>query len=101
MCLARSSPKQSSEFVWATFSNETGWSSRAIVFLTGLINPNYIFAGIDGAVHVAEEALNASRTVPYALFSTLIIGFVTSFTFVVAMAYSITSWDRVIETTTG
>jgi len=100
-CLARSSPKQSSDFVWTNFSNETGWSSTGIVFLTGMINPNYIFAGIDGAIHVAEEALNASRTVPYALLSTLVIGFVSSFVFAISMAYSITSWDAVLATTTG
>jgi len=100
-CLARSSPKQPSSFVWGTFNNETGWSSTGIVFLTGMINPNYIFAGIDGAIHVAEEALNAAKIVPYALLSTLIIGFVSSFTFGVGMAYSVRDWAEVLDTPTG
>lgn len=101
VCLARSSPKQSSEFVWKTFINETGWTSKGVVFLTGMINANYIYAGIDGAIHVAEECLAPARTVPYALLSTLSIGFISAFTFVIAMAYSITDWDQVLSTPTG
>lgn len=66
-----------------------------------MINPNYIFAGIDGAIHVAEECSNAAVAVPRALLSTLTIGFISAFTFVIAMAYSITSWDEVLTTPTG
>lgn len=101
VCLARSSPKQSSNFVWNTFVNETGWKSKGVVFLTGMINPNYMYAGIDGAIHVAEECQTPARTVPYALLSTLSIGFVSAFLFVIAMAYSITEWDQVLATPTG
>jgi choline transport protein len=47
-CLTRSDTKQSAEFVWTNFINSSGWSSDSIVFLIGLINPNYIYAGLDG-----------------------------------------------------
>lgn len=95
-CLARSSPKQSSDLVWNTFENSTGWSSNGIVFLTGLINPNYIYAGLDGAVHLAEECKNAATAIPKALMSTVSIGFVTGFAFAVAMTYSYTDLDAVL-----
>ncbi|KAJ5811900.1 hypothetical protein N7474_008201, partial [Penicillium riverlandense] len=100
-CLSRSSLQQSSEFVWTTLINESGWSSNGVAFLTGLINPNYIFCGIDGAIHLAEECSNSITAVPYALMSTLAIGFVTAFAFLVAMLYSMTIIGTVINTATG
>lgn len=68
-----------------------------MAFLTGLVNANFIYAGLDGAIHLAEECHNASRAVPRALISTVSIGFVTSFAFVVAMTYSYTDFDAVLE----
>jgi choline transport protein len=100
-CLAISSPKQPSDYVWTYFLNsETGWPD-GVVFLTGLVNPNYMFAGIDGAIHLAEDCINATTAVPHALFATLIIGFVTSFSFGIAMLYGISDFDAVISTVTG
>jgi len=88
-CLARATPKSSTTFVWTTFVNEgSGWSN-GIVFLTGMVNPHFMYVGIDGAVHLAEDALNARSAVPQALIATIIIGFVTTFPFVIAMFYCI------------
>lgn len=99
-CLARSTTKQPASFVWATFSNESGWPS-GVSFLAGLISPNYMYAGIDGAIHLAEECKQPARVVPRALISTLVIGFVTSFVFAVSMTYSISDFDAVLATPTG
>jgi len=88
-CLARAAPKASTAFVWTTFVNEgSGWPN-GVVFLTGLVNPHFMYIGIDGAVHLAEDALNAASAVPKALIATLVIGFVTAFPFVIAMFYCI------------
>lgn len=99
-CLARSSTKQSAEFVWTQFSDESGWSP-GISFLTGLISPNYMYSGIDGAIHLAEECKDPERVVPRALLSTLIIGFITSFIFAVSMTYCIGNFATVVSTPTG
>lgn len=96
-CLARSKQKQDNSFVWTTFVNETGWSSRGIVFLTGLLNPNFIYSGLDGAIHLAEECTHAASTIPRALMSTILIGFVSAFTFSVAMLYSFTELEPVLS----
>lgn len=100
-CLARSTHKQTSEFVWTTFINESGWGSDGLVFLTGLINPNYMFAGLDGVLHLAEECANAATAVPRALMSTITIGFISSFVFVISMLYSLSNFDEVLGTITG
>jgi choline transport protein len=101
-CVARSSSNyQPSVSVWGTFVNRSGWSSGGVAFLTGLVTPNYMYAGIDGALHLAEECKNASTVVPRALMSTLLIGFISSFTFMVAMLYCTSDLDAVVASSTG
>ncbi|KAL5365318.1 amino acid transporter [Aspergillus floccosus] len=100
-CLSRTPSFNSTEFVWTTFINHTGWKSNAVVFLTGMANPNFMFAGIDGAVHLAEEVVDASRFVPRALMSTLVIGFITAFAFSLSMLYSLSDFDGVVQGLTG
>ncbi|KAJ5456916.1 hypothetical protein N7530_012190 [Penicillium desertorum] len=101
-CVARSSSNyQPSVSVWGTFVNRSGWSSGGVSFLTGLVTPNYMYAGIDGALHLAEECKNASTVVPRALMSTLLIGFISSFTFMVAMLYCTSDLDAVVASSTG
>lgn len=96
-CLAKASPKASSSTVWTTFVNEgTGWPS-GVVFLTGMVNPNFGFIGIDGAVHLAEDALNAATAVPWALVAAVGVGFVTAFPFVVGMFYCISDPGAILE----
>ena len=101
VCLARSPTRQSNDFVWTTFINTSGWSANGVVFLTGLITPNYMFAGIDGAIHLAEEVTNPAVAVPRALFSTLTVGFVTAFAFSIAMLYCMTDFGAVLNSPTG
>lgn len=100
-CLARTAPHfRTTESVWTTFINDSGWSN-GVAFLTGLVSPNYMYAGIDGAVHLAEECKNPGIVVPRALMSTVSIGFVTSFVFAVIMMYCTNDLEAVVTTATG
>lgn len=72
-----------------------------MIFLTGMANTNFMYAGIDGAVHLAEECADPSKTVPHALLSTIIIGFVTAFPFAIAMLYCLKDFDAVVNSVTG
>ena len=100
-CLARSTNKQPSEFVWTVLVNSSGWVSDGIVFLTGLVSPNYIYGGIDGAIHLAEECSNAHVAGPRALMATILVGFTTGFTFAVPMTYSMSDFEAVLASNTG
>lgn len=100
-CLTRAPHYQSHESVWITFTNRSGWRNDGIVFLTGLLSPGYMYAGLDGAIHLAEESKNATVAIPRALFSTWIIGFVTSFAVSVATMYSAQDFDTIAATPTG
>ncbi|KAH7386800.1 amino acid/polyamine transporter I [Phaeosphaeria sp. MPI-PUGE-AT-0046c] len=99
--LSRTSPNfQPAEVVWTTFLNQSGWNN-GIAFLTGLVSPNYMYAGIDGAIHLAEECKNAAVVVPRALMCTIIIGFVTSWVFAIVMLYCTQDFDLAASTPTG
>ena len=60
-----------------------------------------MYAGLDGAIHLAEESKNASVAVPRALMSTWIVGFITSFAIGIAAMYSAQDFDKIATTPTG
>jgi amino acid transporter len=60
-----------------------------------------MYAGMDGAVHLAEESTDAARAVPRALLSTWIVGFATSFIVSIAAMYSVQDFEQVANTPTG
>jgi len=98
--LGRSNSKQSHDFVWITFVNLTGWD-EGFAFLYGLLVPCFMYCGLDGALHVAEECLNPRKTVPKVLLMTVGIGFVTAFVFTIVMCYCISNFVLVYFTSTG
>ena len=100
-CLAIASPKQPSSKVWGGFVNDSGWSNRGIVFLTGLANPNYGFGGLDGSIHLAEDCINATKVVPLATIFSVVTAIVTALVFAVSMLYCISDIRSVLATRTG
>ena len=91
---------QSPHFVFVEFNNGTGWSSSAIAFIVGLINPNWSFSCLDAATHIAEESLSPATDIPKAILGTVAIGFITSFTYSIAM-FSIKNLMRFYHPTPG
>lgn len=94
----RSSPKASGSFVWGTFINLTGWPD-GVCFFNALLTTSFIFAGLDAALHMAEEAPNPRTSVPVASVSAIGIGFVTAFIYAVAMLYSIADYEQFLQIT--
>lgn len=100
--LAKSSGHyQSASFVFSDFSNGTGWSSSGIAFIVGLINPNWSFSCLDAATHLAEETLTPETDIPKAIIGTVLIGFFTSFIYVIAMFFSIRNLDDILKSNIG
>lgn len=95
----RKKPWPSTTFIFKDFKNTTGWSSTVLSFIVGLINPLWAFAGIDSATHMVDEVgqVAAATLVPKAIMGTIVIGFVTSFTYAIGMFYCITDSDSVIS----
>jgi choline transport protein len=65
------------------------------------VNSNYMYAGIDGVIHLAEECKNAAVVVPCALMGTIFIGFVTSLIFAIVMVYCTNDFEAVVSTPTS
>ncbi|GME85662.1 unnamed protein product [Ambrosiozyma monospora] len=92
---------QPPSFVFKQFDNQTGWNSAAIAFITGLINPAWSFSCLDSATHMAEEVMNPQKVIPQSIMSTVAIGFVTSFTYVVALFFCIKDIDGILNSGSG
>lgn len=88
-------------FVFTEFQNGTGWGSAGIAFIIGLVNPNWSFSCLDSASHLAEEVHNADRVIPIAIIGTVTIGFLTSFTYSIAMFFSIKDLSSILKGGTG
>ncbi|SMN22413.1 similar to Saccharomyces cerevisiae YNR056C BIO5 Putative transmembrane protein involved in the biotin biosynthesis pathway [Maudiozyma saulgeensis] len=87
----------SSSSIFADFDNNTGWRSSGVAFIVGLINPLWAFVGIDSATHMTDEVGNdkARVLVSRVIFTTVILGFLTSFVYSIGMFYCITDKARV------
>ncbi|KAM5346214.1 hypothetical protein ACJ41O_009219 [Fusarium nematophilum] len=92
---------RSAEYVFTHFINNTGWPSDGIAYITGLINANWAFNGLDCAVHMAEEVVNPERVIPIAVMGTVVMGFCTAWTIAIAMLFSIHDFDAMAATPTG
>lgn len=91
----------SAKDVFAKFVNNTGWSSDGIAYIVGLMNPNWVFACLDSATHMAEEVGSPEKSIPIAIMSTVAIGFVTSWFYVISMFFSVTDLTAVMDSSTG
>ncbi|TVY83089.1 Choline transport protein [Lachnellula suecica] len=89
----------SSSFVWADWSNQTGYTSNGFVFLAGLLNGAYAVGTPDCVSHLAEEIPNPRRNVPLAIAAQMVIGFFTAFFYMIALFYATTNLDDVLSST--
>lgn len=106
--VAKAPTYNDNKFVWATYTNEIGWSSSFVVVMTGLVNPSCassalpafvkhslpcnradLYAGLDGAIHLVEEVKRPEKAVPLALLSTVGMGFVTGMAISVTLIYCV------------
>ena len=100
-CLATANLKQPSSKIWSGFFNDSGWSNKGIVFLTGLVSPNYGFAGLNGSIHLAEDCINATTVVPLATIYSVVTGFITAFFFAIAILYCMGDIGSILSSRTG
>ncbi|KAB8258685.1 amino acid/polyamine transporter I [Aspergillus pseudonomiae] len=91
----------SAAYVFGHFVNSTGWESDGMAFIVGLINPNWIFACLDSATHLAEEVPQPEKNIPIAIMATVGIGFVTSWFYCISMFFSLNDLNKLLNTATG
>lgn len=86
----------SSSFVWADWSNQTGYESNGFVFLAGMLNGAYAVGTPDCVSHLAEEIPHPKRNVPLAIAAQMVIGFLTAFFYMIAIFYAISNLDDIL-----
>ena len=86
----------SSSFVWADWSNGTGYSSNGFVFLAGMLNGAYAVGTPDCVSHLAEEIPHPKRNIPLAIAAQMVIGFFTALFYMIAIFYAINNLDDVL-----
>ncbi|KAK0120696.1 hypothetical protein ONS96_010899 [Cadophora gregata f. sp. sojae] len=85
-----------SSFVWAEWSNQTGYTSNGFVFCAGMLNGAYAVGTPDCVSHLAEEIPNPKRNVPFAIAAQMVTGFVTAFCYAITIFYAISDLDEVL-----
>ncbi|KAL8703706.1 MAG: hypothetical protein Q9201_003107 [Fulgogasparrea decipioides] len=90
----------SNRFVWRDWVNSTGYSSNGFVFLLGMLNGAFAVGTPDITTHLAEEIPKPSINIPKAILAQFIIGFSTTFFYVISIFYGITDLDTVLEEAT-
>ena len=86
-------PKQSTEFVFKTFLNSSGYTSAGWVFIMSFYSPMYGLYGTDGMMHLVEEMRNASRDAPRAMVWSMIFCSITSWLAAILMMYCIGDYE--------
>ncbi|THV77801.1 amino acid transporter [Aureobasidium pullulans] len=75
--------------VWSSWSNDTGYKSNGLVFVTGMLNGAFSVGTPDCVSHLAEEIPRSRVNVPKAIAAQLGVGFVTGLFYLIAIFYSI------------
>ncbi|KAJ1018434.1 hypothetical protein NDA18_006588 [Ustilago nuda] len=84
-CLARASANyQSARFVFAQFTNTTGWPN-GVAWILGLLQAAFSLIGSDGATHLIDEIDQPSINAPRAMILAVAIG--AGSTFIVLMVF--------------
>jgi choline transport protein len=99
--LSCASPNYSSaEFVFAEFTNETGWPD-GIAWLLGLLQGGLGLTGYDAVAHMIEEIPNASVEGPKIMIYCVAIGTFTGFVFLVVLLFVSGGDNEAIITSTA
>ncbi|GAT24665.1 amino acid permease [Aspergillus luchuensis] len=86
-------PHKNAEFVFANFTNTSGWKSSGLTWLIGLMGTNLPF--------IAEEVVNASVIVPWCMIATIMLNGVLGFAMVLAFLFCVGDLDAALDSATG
>ncbi|KAL8961292.1 MAG: hypothetical protein Q9193_002136 [Seirophora villosa] len=84
-------------FVWREWVNSTGYSSDGFAFLLGMLNGAFAVGTPDVTTHMAEEIPRPGMNIPKAILAQYIIGFSTTFFYIITIFYGINDLDTILE----
>ncbi|KAK0638342.1 Choline transport protein [Lasiodiplodia hormozganensis] len=93
--------KHSSDYVFTTFLNSSGWTNSGVAFCTGLSTPMFGFGGLEKAAHFSEEIRHVRKSVPRAIFWTALINAFITFPWLIVLLYCSGDISSVINSPIG
>ena len=84
-------------FVFKDWSADIGYSSDGFVFLMGMLNGAYAIGTPDCVSHLAEEIPRPEINIPKAMVAQLVVGFVTTLCYMIAIFFGINDLDSVLS----
>jgi len=87
--------------VFTTFSNEGGWPTQGVAFMTVLSGAVFDFLGSDSVIHMAEETQNAAKVSPKSMFISIIFNGVLGLAALIATMICADDLDAALESPTG
>ncbi|TFY80922.1 hypothetical protein EWM64_g3091 [Hericium alpestre] len=79
--------KNTAQYTFGHFEKSTGWPD-GFAFILSFLAPLWTLSGLDGSVHISEEASNASIAVPATIIGATIVGGVLGWAINVAVAFN-------------
>lgn len=86
-------PHATSSFVWTEWRGSGLGYPSGFVFVAGMLNGAFSVGTPDATTHLAEEVPYPQRNVPIAIGLQMAIGFLTGFTYLIAIFYAIHDFD--------
>lgn len=99
--LATVRPKQTAEFAFTAYINNTGWSSHALVFILGLLQSAFTMIGYDSVTHMSEEMVEPAKNVPKALIVTVLTGTLSGLVVIIPLLFCLTRIDDILASEIG
>lgn len=98
--LATNDHKQDASFVFYQFENLTGFSS-ALAVMIGVVQSIFGMCCYDAPCHMAEEMTHPSRDAPKSIISSVVLGAVTGFCFLLTLCFCISDIEGTAHSSTG
>lgn len=72
-------PRSDVRTVWTDFEDSSGWGSKGVATLAGILGPVVTLIGADSSCHLSEELKDAAWVLPRAMVATAVVNYVLGF----------------------
>jgi len=87
----------STQYVFTTHENETGFESKSYVFCISLLFSMFSFSGYEASAHLAEETTSATTAAPWGILSTGIATGICGLALILPLLYSMKDVQSAID----
>ncbi|KAF2088439.1 amino acid transporter-like protein [Saccharata proteae CBS 121410] len=94
-------PHANTAAVFQEFNNGGNWGGDGLSVFVGLTQTMFAFAGIDAASHLAEEIVDAPRTIPRSMLASVMLNGILGWAMVIAVLFCIGNLEAALNTPTG